>query len=264
MGLALHNYHHTFGCLPVSQVRGLGHGNGHTVFATILPYLEQAPLYNAYNFDMENWHEANGTVVQTRVSTDLCPDNPAIENLVGDRELEGAESIPSYAKCHYGANWGGGRDRWGEDFATQRGSYLGVMMTVIDFEGKRNTPKSPMARIVRFEDILDGSQFTLAMVEKRDSFGWAKGGWGGSEFDVHTRPNYDENDRLAQKVYSGSVHREGVHSLLCDGSVRRLEPRINQAVWYALITRAGCEKIPDSPGMSAVLSVGRDVPKPMP
>jgi Protein of unknown function (DUF1559)/WD40-like Beta Propeller Repeat len=266
MGLALHNYHDVSGCLPMSQVRGEGHGNGHSVFATMLPYLDQAPLYNAYNFDLENWHEANGTVVQTKVSTFLCPDNPNVENIAArELKLEGAESNSSFAKGHYGANWGGGRDRWGQHFVKQQGTYLGVMMTVITPDGRQKAPDGqPMARNVRFDDILDGSQFTLAMVEKRDSFGWAVGGWGGSEFDVHTKPNYDENDRLAQKVYSGSVHPEGVHALLCDGSVRRLEPPINQAVWYALITRAGGEVIPDSPGMSAVLSAGRDVPKPTP
>src|SRR4051812_17519440 len=75
IGLALHNYHAENDCLPMSQVRGEGHGNGHSAFTIILPYLEQAAIYNAYNFWNEVEHEANLTVVRTRVATYICPDN---------------------------------------------------------------------------------------------------------------------------------------------------------------------------------------------
>src|SRR4051794_35639965 len=81
IGLALHNYHAANDCLPMSQVRGEGHGNGHSVFTIILPYLEQAAIYNAYNFWLEVEHVANLTAVRTRIATYLCPDNPAAEDL---------------------------------------------------------------------------------------------------------------------------------------------------------------------------------------
>ena len=64
MGLALFNYQSANGVLPMSQVRGEGHGNGHSVFTIILPYLDEAPVYNGYNFCLENWHAANTSVVQ--------------------------------------------------------------------------------------------------------------------------------------------------------------------------------------------------------
>ena len=151
------------------------------------------------------------------------------------------DSKADFAKGHYGVNWGGGHDGWnqgggtyrrtppkggargpwGEDFVKQRGTYLGVMMTVItpDGEVKAKDGKA-LARSVRLGDITDGTSFTLAFVEKRDSFGWAVGGWGGSEFDVHTSPAYDGDDPLARKVYSGSTHIQGPNAAMCDGSVR--------------------------------------------
>ncbi len=92
-------------------------------------------------------------------------------------------------------------------------------------------------------EITDGTAFTLAIVEKRDSFGWDVGGWGGSEFDVHTAPAYVGDDPLARKVYSGSPHADGPTALLCDGSVRRLPARQDRILWYALLTRAGGEVI---------------------
>ena len=220
MGLALHNYLSVNGVLPMSQVHGEGHGNGHSVFTCILPFLDEVAVYNGYNFALENWHAANDSVVQCQISTFLCPDNPQVENIEArELKLEGAESRSTFAKSHYGANWGGGRDRWGQDFVKQKGTYTGVMMTVITPDGQEKGPDGlPKARNVKLADITDGTSFTLALVEKRDSYGWAVGGFGGSEFDVNTQPNYEQDDALGRKVYSGSVHRQGVHA----PSVRRL------------------------------------------
>ena len=106
------------------------------------------------------------------------------------------------------------------------------MMTVINADGREKAADGqPRARVVRVKDILDGTSNTLAMVEKRDSFGWAVGGWGGSEFDVHTQPGYEGKDPLAHKVYTGADHAAGPNALLCDGSVRSLAPKTDQAVW---------------------------------
>jgi hypothetical protein len=147
------------------------------------------------------------------------------------------ESGSVFAKGHYGANWGGGRGPWGEDFAKENGTYLGVMMTVITPAGRTK------AHNVRIAEITDGTSFTLAVVEKRDSFGWAVGGWGGSEFDVYTTPAYLGDNPIARKVYSGSPHADGPHGLLCDGSVRVLPARLDKKIWYGLITRAGGEVV---------------------
>src|SRR4051794_11250689 len=268
IGLALHNYHAANDCLPMSQVRGEGHGNGHSVFTIILPYLEQGAIYNAYNFWIEVEHEANLTAVRTLMPAYICPDNPDTENFEAREVLspkEGSiretigrfpESKASFARGHYGADWGGGRGTWGEDFLKKRGDYLGVMMTVIapDGEAKARDGK-PKARVVSFRDIVDGTANTLAMAEKRDSFGWAVGGWGGSEFDVHTRANYEGDDPLARKVYAGAAHEEGVGALTCDGAVRRLTPKLETALWYALTTREGGEVLLlDTPGFSPILS----------
>src|SRR5262245_26502753 len=112
IGLALHNYHTANGCLPMSQTVGDGHGNGHSVFTAILPYMEQVVIYNSYNFHLENWHSSNSTSVGSRVSAYLCPDNTNTASTPA-RELKLEESESSFAKGHYGANWGGGRDGWG-------------------------------------------------------------------------------------------------------------------------------------------------------
>jgi prepilin-type N-terminal cleavage/methylation domain-containing protein len=247
MSLALHNYFSTWNVFPMSQVQGDGHANGHSVFTSLLPFIEQAPLYNMYNFHQENWQAANHTVVREKVDVFLCPDNPDT-NLVRAAEVRYPESRSSFAKGHYGANWGGGRGPWGEDFAKQKGTYLGVMMTVIAPDGQvKARDGKPRARNIGVQDITDGTSVTLALVEKRDSFGWAVGGWGGSEFDVHTAPAYDGNDPLARKVYTGSTHEAGPTAAMCDGSVRTLPAKQDQKTWYALLTRAGGERVKFEP-----------------
>ena len=135
IGLALLNYHSANGTFPMSQTRGDGHGNGHSVFMAILPYMEEVRVYNSYNFSLENWHASNQTSVMTRITAFLCPDNPNVENVPAG-EVRFPESRSTFAQTHFGANWGGGRGPWGEDFVKQKGTYLGVMMTVITPDGK--------------------------------------------------------------------------------------------------------------------------------
>ena len=137
---------------------------------------------------------------------------------------------------------GDARCPWGDDFMKDRGVYLGVIMTVIFPDGQAKAKDGkPLARSVRVADIADGTACTLAFAEKHDSFGWAVGGWGGGEFDVHTSPAYEGDDPLARKVYTGSTHAQGPNVSMCDGSVRSLSSKLDRRTWYSLITCAGGE-----------------------
>jgi prepilin-type N-terminal cleavage/methylation domain-containing protein/prepilin-type processing-associated H-X9-DG protein len=267
IALAFQNYATVWDSLPLSMAIGTGHGNGASAFAGVLPFAELAPVYNMYNFSLENWNISNDTVVRTEVKIFLCPDNPDV-GTVPAQEVRFSDSKAVFAKGHFGANWGGGRvgwnqgggtyrrtppkgaarGPWGDDFVKNRGTYLGVMMTVITPDGEvKAKDGKPLARSVRMADITDGASFTLAFAEKRDSFGWAVGGWGGSEFDVHTSPAYEGDDPLARKVYSGSTHPQGPNVSMCDGSVRALSPKQGRKIWYALVTRAGGEVVKFDP-----------------
>jgi prepilin-type N-terminal cleavage/methylation domain-containing protein/prepilin-type processing-associated H-X9-DG protein len=89
IGLALHNYESSNQCFPAGNM-ATGHLNN--TFLTnwaisLLPYMEQQPLYNAYNFNTfmgntgttfvatncVNENPANSTVNQTRVKAYVCP-----------------------------------------------------------------------------------------------------------------------------------------------------------------------------------------------
>src|SRR4051794_17866404 len=118
MGIALHAYHTARGVLPMSAVVGNGNGQGQSCFALILRDIEQQPLYNAYNFSIENSAPANSTVVGVRIDTFICPQNPLPSDPLAAsqvRKVDGTAYTGSslFAKTHYAANWGGGRTNWG-------------------------------------------------------------------------------------------------------------------------------------------------------
>jgi prepilin-type N-terminal cleavage/methylation domain-containing protein/prepilin-type processing-associated H-X9-DG protein len=83
-GVALHNYHASYGSLPFARLScSNGISGGHSAFASLLPYLDQQPLYNNINgllplsADTCGWPPgaelANQTVRMTPVEIFLCP-----------------------------------------------------------------------------------------------------------------------------------------------------------------------------------------------
>jgi len=94
IGIALHNYHDTIGVFPF----GMGARFRYNVFfwysaqAMLLPYMDQAPLYNAINFNYpiesgnNQWGPpwamdafvVNSTATSTKVAVFLCPSDPTV------------------------------------------------------------------------------------------------------------------------------------------------------------------------------------------
>ena len=218
IGVALSSYLGQRNVLPMSAVAGAGHGINQSCFAQILPELEQRPLFNAYNFFVENFDPANVTVVSTKIATFLCPESPLPGENLASNLVQRADGTmypagSSFARCNYAANWGGSQNVLGDDFTKTKGNYRGVMMTV-----KVATPAGQTA-CVRAQDIRDGLANTIMVGEKRDSQGWNVGGYAGSEFDVGPSPYLVTDDPFLRMVFPGSFHPGQTHFVFCDGSV---------------------------------------------
>jgi prepilin-type processing-associated H-X9-DG protein len=228
--LALNQYQFTHGVLPASYLPELGHSYD----SLILPELDQQILYNRYNFSQPSWAEANRKIVDTRLIVMICPESstqghiPAGDVLTGWRL--GLPGTSEFGPSHYAVNWGGGRGEWGHDFVLRRGRNRGVSM-----EG----------RGVSAKEVTDGLATTILAGEKPSPRGWAIGGWAASEFDVGLGPVYSGNSRVGGLVHTGSDHRDGANFTMCDGSIRRFTSRMNQDIWYSLITRNGGELVSD-------------------
>src|SRR5205085_1328510 len=96
MGVALQNYHGDRGSLPPGFVSKLSNpawvmppgncnaeapdlGPGWSFFASLLPYLEQDPLFNNIRFDLPILDPANEEVRRTLVKVHNCPSDTATE-----------------------------------------------------------------------------------------------------------------------------------------------------------------------------------------
>lgn len=89
LGLALHNYHDVHNTFPANGVAGTTENVGGRYnqawlswsgLAMLLPYLDQAPVYNKinwnYRWDNNNGGTVNNTMARTRIQTFMCPSDP--------------------------------------------------------------------------------------------------------------------------------------------------------------------------------------------
>jgi prepilin-type N-terminal cleavage/methylation domain-containing protein/prepilin-type processing-associated H-X9-DG protein len=281
LGLALQHYHATLGSFPVGflyaykDVLPISSPLQYrwSVLAQMTPYLEQANLYNALNFNFPIAHkptqpgalfwpyfEANTTVMAMEVAIFLCPSDGA--------PAPAANTGPTnYAFCS--GDGSGGGDATGASGAFILGSAQsiasltdGTSLTMAASEqllgiaGPYSQPtplpvpnpwKRAMARVVA--GPLTDAACALAgngwLLNKGSS--WWDGNYQNALYNHYLAPNADRPDCI---VYHNpgwkaarSLHPGGVNALYCDGHVVFAKDTVNLKVWWAISTRAGGEVI---------------------
>jgi prepilin-type N-terminal cleavage/methylation domain-containing protein/prepilin-type processing-associated H-X9-DG protein len=98
IGLAMHTYHDSNLAFPPGGIYGVNDQpcyttNGGSLVCNFvgwgvatLPFIEQSPLYNAYNVSLHNWDPSNSTIITTKINAHVCPS-----------DLGGTQYIPSFA-----------------------------------------------------------------------------------------------------------------------------------------------------------------------
>ncbi len=89
IGLAFHNFESTYSYLPTSLRPSNAGSVRFSVLTSLLPFIDQAPIYNLYNQNI-NWSAgSNVALSQTKINGFVCPSDP-----VGG-QLDGIPDVPA-------------------------------------------------------------------------------------------------------------------------------------------------------------------------
>ncbi|QDT31071.1 DUF1559 domain-containing protein [Thalassoglobus polymorphus] len=251
IGLALHNYHDVHGCFPSGWIgvqNGMANPEGESGFGwgtMLLPFLDQAPLYNQFNFSFPMDAAPNRQFLNSSLSTYQCPSDPK----------------PDVFTI---------QDRNGADIELATFNYPAVFGTV-ELHGCENAPgTAPVTSSgqcvsdgaffhnskIRFRDFTDGSSSTIIVGERTtftDTTTGEKfyGTWSGALPEVEEEiarmvghaehpPNFHHHPEDF-----GSSHVGGAQFVLGDGHVVFISENIDEGVFQSLATRSGGEVISD-------------------
>lgn len=246
LGLAMHNYHDTANRFPLnSSYTGGIAVNNRSGYVGMLPYLDQAPIYNMMNMSVSGIVAPNLAFTQQILVAAICPSDPDGQKttLLGqDAGTSTAMAISDYAFCL-------------GDYTNATSTTAGSTQTPQYANGVTSSGRGMFSRgnwSCKIADITDGTTNTIAMGECIGAWcGWQVG-WGFQSFGTTAHAINYLNATLKNSAAVGnhdacigfrSQHVGGAHFLLGDGSVRFISENISGATYSALASRAGGEVV---------------------
>ena len=281
IGLAIHQYEGVNGQLPTGRLSSgpMVMEYGRSVLVSVLPYVDQGPLYNQFNFSLWTTDIANLTVEVSRPGIFVCPSDPAASPVLS----AGPDSRFPY------------NDPPGGTYPTALTSY-GLMYGTVEFPWQTREPPwaDPLNNIngcfndiprIGLSAITDGLSNTVFASERAVGFmnrgrptpigTWTLNMGAGTLLFATYSPNdvfrnpFPPNLVGSNATATSSFHPSGVNLLMGDGGVRFLKETVNSwpidpttrrpvgsitqmngldhlppnGVWQALTTRAGGEVI---------------------
>jgi prepilin-type N-terminal cleavage/methylation domain-containing protein/prepilin-type processing-associated H-X9-DG protein len=257
LGLALHNYHEALSAFPINLYGGYGdtaNVGGYTqtskswgFIVHLLPYLDQAPLYNLTN-PGANTMLASGQMASV-IPVLLCPSDPT-----GARETENTTyttgnlnvAVTNY-KGVIGSDW---------DWGTYANNVVNAGSdSFVDNNGLFHALN--YRKYKKMSSITDGTSNTVAIGESVCNPNFATGDGPGNTWmntaavgattavPINTVNNIQTNASVAwdRKWSFSSMHTGGAHFLMADGAVRFISNNISMTTYRDLSTLAGAEVI---------------------
>ena len=262
LGLAFHQYHDVHNVFPPG-----GYGGSLASMAAaespflaakrivswgtaILPYMEQAPLYNSFNQGLWYLQDANITASGTTLATFLCPSNPASSLFKPNGDNI---NLGMFARNDYAGNYGE-RGLRCYPSANCQNSYAEVGDTsgrgVILFGG------GPMVSV---RDITDGTTSSVVLGEAPEAL---HGLWSGHKNVLDQSAPINSRNGKTSRWQScivtptsarlgklgcdfgqefHSYHPGGENFLFADGSARYVKESVSPQVLAAILSRKGGE-----------------------
>jgi len=164
LGLAMHNYHDTHSAFPRGNFEMTSVSNGYGNYsyvafsaqAMLLPYLDQAPLYNQFNFMISLNSSPNSTLKQTVIPTFLCPSD--IRGRIPNGGGYNTGPGNSYVVCGGPSAFWFGKLPADPSDATSSASLAATNQYQVGMFNFRKT--------VRMGDIIDGTSNVIAASEQ--------------------------------------------------------------------------------------------------
>jgi prepilin-type N-terminal cleavage/methylation domain-containing protein/prepilin-type processing-associated H-X9-DG protein len=234
LGTGLHNFYGVYKGFPAARVTT---PTTHSWVPYLLPYLEQEPLFNQYNFTLKWDNAANSAVIGTALPVLLCPSAPDSAQGTGGRALTDYSPTTRFNSPNA--------------FVTPLPAVDPTYNGVLGLNVRR-----------RFAEIIDGSSNTLLLAESANrnalyqmgalvNNSGTTGSWGnpgnelvcdGFNAATSTAPGAcGVNCTNANQIYS--FHTGTANVLFADGSVRSLRASTPAAIVIALLTRNGREVV---------------------
>jgi prepilin-type N-terminal cleavage/methylation domain-containing protein/prepilin-type processing-associated H-X9-DG protein len=241
MGLGCHNYESSTGSFPMGSYMmpqpgdpSSGPNSGrheHSIFVRLLPYIEQAQVYNAFNANIHYTNPENSTVQITGIAAIWCPSDPKVTQL-STQDFSWGMRFTSYKGCS-GTWFSPGRYQdpacpvFSQAFAQANGMFYFYSAVTISgiTDGTSNTM---MMAEVAYGKVNSGDQACWAW--------WNSGNYADSMFttlyplnpfnkvqDTGTGPGI--NADLVVSAAS-SFHPGGANFLFADGSVKFIKDTI--------------------------------------
>ena len=245
-GLAMHNYHDTFNMFPLQASYGPAARYHWSWIPMVLPFLDQAPLYNQANFSLDGLNTtvnssgvSNLSIIARNLTAALCPSDPN-SSTPATRQDDAAAivlGLTNYAVCvgdHINTTTTTGAQNtspYGN--SCTNGSLCRGVITRFGWSA-------------RMRDLTDGTSNTMMVGEVVPSkCGWED--WGHQNFATTAHgPNYLFATMTAgnpECIGYYSWHTGGVQVLMGDGTVRFISENISGTTYNALASRAGGETI---------------------
>ena len=274
IGLAMHNYESTHGVFPSGRLERPGDTKWVSWGVMILPYVDQAPLYNQYNQNLRWNAPGNAAVTGTSLSVYLCPSVPGSGRFDRNPSTSYAGSnTPPAAAADYGSVNRAGTELW-----TLRGLPAPAASAVNGIIAR--PAESPQSRM---RDCTDGLSNTIMIMENAGAPQWYNAAGPGQTSQVAAAnvavvsgtsllaegtgwADPDRNMTVSGAATSGvdmfrtgrnpvapinvtnesepvGFHEGGNMCTMGDGSVKFISENIDIGAFAASLTRAGGEVI---------------------
>ena len=273
IGLGMHNYLSTNDVFPAGGLyaedalfksTGTVLRSNYTGWAVaILSFVEQSPLFNAYNSLLNNWDSSNGTVISTTLNMYICPSDILNQTYFPTFAVGGGTT--PYVNIAPGSYKGvAGRystPSAGTELFWDYASYVRDLSSAMQPESRGILTVAGVGGIsnVRISEISDGTSNTLMVGEYATkvaansralwpaSWGYMSLGSAGPSQGVRGLPDYALCTTYiaanrCNRAFA-SFHPNVMNFVMGDGSVKTIKRYIDAVIYQNLATMRGGEII---------------------